>query len=273
MSVPLDPRQHQVTPGAAVDLSSVSTDDADGFDGNKSAGLVALEALNEQLTDLQQLLHADGRHRLLVVLQGMDSSGKDGTIKHVFRTINPLGVRVVNFKRPTEVELSRDYLWRVHHGVPANGEIAIFNRSHYEDVLVPRVHGLISEDQWRRRHHHIVEFERMLADEGTVICKFFLHISHDEQRRRLQERVDNPAKRWKFDHGDVAERPFWDRYQSAYADAITATATPQAPWWIVPADRKWYRNLVISNVLVSTLAGLDMRYPSGPDDLAGMIIT
>jgi PPK2 family polyphosphate:nucleotide phosphotransferase len=270
--LPVDPGLHRVVSGTTIDLSAWPTADANGFDGNKTAGLAALEDLNHRLFDLQQLLHANGQHRVLVLLQGMDSSGKDGTIKHVFRHVNPMGVRVENFKQPTAPELERDYLWRVHHKVPTDGEIAIFNRSHYEDVLVPRVHRLIPEERWRRRYQHLLAFEQLLADEGTVICKFFLHISRDEQRRRLQERIDNPAKQWKFDHGDVTERRHWDDYQQAYADAIAATATAHAPWWIVPSDRKWYRNLVVSNVLVSVLAGLDMRYPAAPDDIAGTII-
>jgi PPK2 family polyphosphate:nucleotide phosphotransferase len=270
--LPLDPARYRVTPGTTVDLAAFPTAETDGFDGNKDAGVAALETLNGRLFDLQQLLHADGRHRVLVVLQGMDSSGKDGTIKHVFRNVNPMGVRVVNFKRPTEPELARDYLWRVHQAVPTDGEITIFNRSHYEDVLVPRVHGLVPETTWRRRFDHLVDFERMLVDEGTVICKFFLHISRDEQRKRLQERIDNPTKHWKFDHGDITERRHWDDYQTAYAEVISKTARDAAPWWIVPADRKWYRNLVVSNVLVSTLAGLGMRYPPGPDGLAGTVI-
>jgi PPK2 family polyphosphate:nucleotide phosphotransferase len=271
-SLPLDPSLHRVAPCSTIDLSAWPTADANGFDGNKAAGVAALEELNIRLYDLQQLLHADGRHRVLVVLQGMDSSGKDGTIKHVFRHVNPLGVRVENFKRPTAPELERDYLWRVHHVVPTDGEIAIFNRSHYEDVLVPRVHDLVPEERWRRRYDHLLAFERLLADEGTVICKFFLHISHDEQRRRLQERIDNPAKQWKFDHGDISERRRWADYQQAYAEAISVTAVEHAPWWIVPADRKWYRNLVVSNVLVSVLTSLNMSYPAAPDGLAGTII-
>jgi len=195
------------------------------------------------------------------VLQGLDSSGKDGTIKRVFRMVNPLGVRVANFKRPNDVELAHDYLWRVHRSTPANGEVTIFNRSHYEDVLVVRVHDLVPRDVWERRFEHIRHFERMLVDEGTVIRKFFLHISRDEQKVRLQERLDNPAKHWKFEHGDLAERKYWDDYTQAYEDAISETSTDHAPWYVVPAERKWYRDLVISSVLVETLDSLDLRYP------------
>jgi PPK2 family polyphosphate:nucleotide phosphotransferase len=211
------------------------------------------------------MLYADGRHRMLVVLQGMDTSGKDGTIKHVFRTVNPLGVRVANFKRPNDTELAHDYLWRVHQHTPGAGHLTIFNRSHYEDVLVARVHDLVPEMRWRRRYGHLRDFERLLADEGTVVRKFFLHISRDEQRDRLQERLDNPAKHWKFEHGDIEERRRWDSYQQAYADAIAETSTAWAPWYIIPSDRKWFRNLLISRILIESLEALDLRYPEPPD--------
>jgi PPK2 family polyphosphate:nucleotide phosphotransferase len=262
---------YRVKPDSTVVLKDWTTKaDGDGPSKKQAPGL--LEAANERLGELQQLLYAESAHRVLVVLQGMDTSGKDGTIKHVFRMINPLGVRVANFKRPSEREMAHDYLWRVHRNTPAAGEIMIFNRSHYEDVLVVRVHDLVPEKVWRRRYGHLRDFERMLTDEGTVVLKFFLHISKDEQRERLQERLDNKAKNWKFEHGDVEERKLWDDYQEAYAEAIAETSTKSAPWYIVPSDQKWFRNLVISDILIETLESLDMRYPPPGPGLSDLTI-
>ncbi|MBU6329412.1 MAG: polyphosphate kinase 2 family protein [Acidobacteria bacterium] len=255
------PDHFRVEPGRRVRLAEWSTDTTDGFDGTKEERAELLAELNERLGDLQQMLYAEAKHKVLVVLQGMDTSGKDGTIKHVFRTINPLGVRVANFKRPNDVELAHDYLWRVHEHAPRDGHITIFNRSHYEDVLVVRVNDLVPAPVWQRRYEHIRGFEQMLADEGTTIIKLFLHISKDEQRARLQERLDNPAKHWKFEHGDIAERAHWDAYTEAYEQAITETSTAAAPWYIIPGDRKWFRNLVVSQLLVEKLEALEMRYP------------
>ena len=257
----ISPGDYRVKQGIEVDLRRWSTDSTDGFDGDKQQGAALLPLLNERLADLQGMLYAQARHKVLVVLQGMDTSGKDGTIKHVFRTINPIGVKVKDFKRPNEVELAHDYLWRVHEHTPRNGRIVIFNRSHYEDVLVVRVNDLVPPEVWKRRYEHIRAFETMLADEGTTIVKVFLHISKDEQRSRLQERIDNPSKHWKFEHGDIAERAHWDAYTEAYAQAISETSTDRAPWYIVPSDRKWYRNLVVSQLLIDALEALDMSYP------------
>jgi PPK2 family polyphosphate:nucleotide phosphotransferase len=268
----MDTDDYRVLPGKKMKLSTWSTNDTDGFDGNKDEAKALLAELNEELAELQQVLYAENAHKVLVVLQGMDTSGKDGTIKHVFKSINPLGVRVANFKLPTTRERSHDYLWRVHQHAPGNGEIVIFNRSHYEDVLVPAVHGLVDDDTIERRYHHIVDFERMLADEGTVIRKFFLHISKGEQKERLEERLHNPAKQWKFEQGDVDERKLWSEYQAAYQAAISATSTKAAPWYMVPADKKWYRNLVISRILIETLRGLDLRYPDPPKGLDKLTI-
>ncbi len=266
------PDDYRVRPGDSVALAARSTRSTDGFDGGKKAGKAALPALNRRLADLQQMLFAESRHKLLVVLQGMDTSGKDGTIKHVFHTINPLGVHVANFKRPTEAELDHDYLWRVHQHTPPTGHVTIFNRSHYEDVLVVRVHDLVPEEVWRRRYDHIRAFERLLVDEGTVIVKIFLHISREEQRERLQDRLDDPAKHWKFEHGDLDERKLWDDYTDAYEVAIRETSTPTAPWYVVPADRKWYRNLVISHLLIDKLEALDMSYPEPVDGIESIHI-
>jgi PPK2 family polyphosphate:nucleotide phosphotransferase len=241
--------------------------------GGKAAGKATVKELNSRLESLQELLYADGRHKLLVVLQATDTGGKDGTIRRVFDGVNPAGVRVAAFKRPTPRELAHDYLWRVHRQVPGDGEMVIFNRSHYEDVLVVRVHGLVPEDRWRRRYDHINAFERLLADEGTTIVKFFLHLSKDEQRERLQARLDDPTKHWKFSKGDLDERIRWDDYQAAFEEMLERTSTPCAPWYVVPADRKWFRDLVVSTVLVETLERLGLRYPPATEDLDGITVT
>lgn len=272
MPSPIDTEQYRVTPGTKVRLPDWVTKTTDGFDGGKEDAKACLEDLNERLAALQQLLFAEGRHKVLVVLQGMDTSGKDGTIKHVFKTINPLGVKVANFKRPNEVELAHDFLWRVHPHAPRNGRIAIFNRSHYEDVLVVRVHAMVPETTWRPRLEHIRNFEQMLVDEGTVVVKFFLHISRKEQKERLEERLRNPAKQWKFEHGDISERAHWEAYTAAYEDAITTTSTVSAPWYVVPSDRKWYRNLIVSQVLIEALEGLKMEYPDPVDGIENIRI-
>jgi PPK2 family polyphosphate:nucleotide phosphotransferase len=263
---------YRVHQGTEVRLRDWSTDDTDGFDGDKTDGERALVELNTRLADLQGLLFAEEKHRLLVVLQGMDTSGKDGTIKHVFRTINPLGVKVANFKRPNETELAHDYMWRVHEHTPARGHISIFNRSHYEDVLVVRVHELVAKNVWSRRYRHIRDFEQMLSDEGTAMVKFLLHISKDEQKERLEERLRNPKKQWKFEHGDIEERKLWEDYQAAYEVALSKTSTEHAPWYIVPSDRKWYRNLVINQVIIDVLEGFEMKYPEPARDLETVVI-
>jgi PPK2 family polyphosphate:nucleotide phosphotransferase len=264
-------KDYRVKPGSKVDLSKWDPDDVRGFAGDKKAGEQELLKLNKRLEALQELLYAEHKHKVLVVLQGMDTSGKDGVIRHVFEGVNPQGVRVAAFKQPTEEELRHDYLWRVHQQTPGSGEIVIFNRSHYEDVLVVRVHNIVPPQVWKRRYDHINRFERLLADEGATILKFFLHISPEEQKKRLQERLDDADKQWKFNVGDLAERKLWPDYQLAYEDALSKTSTSYAPWYIVPANKKWRRNLVISTVLVETLEKLKMRYPQ-PEDLSSVVI-
>jgi PPK2 family polyphosphate:nucleotide phosphotransferase len=264
---------HRARPGEPVDLAAVDPRGTPAWDGDKDAGVRAAAGLNDRLEALQEQLFAEGRHRLLVVLQATDTAGKDSTIRHVFDGVDPQGVTVAAFKKPTEEELARDYLWRVHAHVPRDGRIAIFNRSHYEDVLVVRVHGLVPEARWRRRYDHIAAFERLLADEGTTVVKFFLHISAAEQAERLQARLDDPEKHWKFAVGDLAERERWDDYQAAFAEAIERTTADHAPWYVVPADRRWYRNLVVSQVLVSTLESFDMRWPEPEPGLEDVVIT
>ena len=229
--------------------------------GDKARDKAAVEALALELDTLQNLFYADRRFKLLVVLQGTDTSGKDGTIRGVFGQMSALGVHTVGWKAPTEPERAHDYLWRIHAQVPSAGEVTIFNRSHYEDVLVPHVNGWITPEQTKQRYAHINDFERLLTETGTVVCKFLLHISKDEQKTRLQERLDDPTKNWKFAAGDLEVRKQWPTYQQAYSDAIAATGTPWAPWTIVPADSKTHRNLMIATVLKKTLEGLKLRYP------------
>ena len=233
--------------------------------GDKEKTQERTARLVDRLGELQELLYAEHKHKVLIILQGMDTSGKDGTVRKVLREASPQGIRVVSFKKPSETELDRDYLWRVHANVPARGELVVFNRSHYEDVLVVRVHSLVPKSVWKKRYEQINEFERMLTDEGTTILKFFLHISRDEQRERLQARLDDPTKRWKFQHGDLEERKLWDDYMRAYEDVLEKTSTPYAPWTIVPADRKFMRDFLVAGAVVKALEKLKMRYPDPPD--------
>jgi PPK2 family polyphosphate:nucleotide phosphotransferase len=263
---------YEVTDGKGFRLADHDPADTGDTEGGKVEGRAAVAALTARLDKLQETFYADGRYKLLVVLQGMDTSGKGGAIRKVFEGVNPTGVSVAAFKAPTEDELAHDFLWRVHPHAPGNGHIAIFDRSHYEDVLIVAVHGLVPEARWKARLDHIRSFEQVLADEGTIIRKFFLHISRDEQARRLRARLEKSHKRWKFRLADLEERQHWDDYQHAYERTIRHTATPDAPWYVVPADKKWHRDLVICRTLVETLAGLDLRYPPSPDDLTGVTI-
>jgi PPK2 family polyphosphate:nucleotide phosphotransferase len=262
----------RLRPGKQVDLSKFDPADRSASPGNKEQDNTELAELSARLDKLQDLLVASRTHKVLIVLQGTDTSGKDGTIRHVFKNVDPLGVRVVAFKTPTEEERSRDFLWRVHAHVPGTGEIVIFNRSHYEDVLITLVHGWIDRAEAKRRYAHINAFERLLAEGGTSIVKFYLHISKAEQRRRLQERLEDPEKQWKFRLSDLEERKLWNKYIKAYETALEATSTASAPWYIVPSDSKTNRNLFISRVLVDTLERLKLRYPESQDDLAGVRI-
>lgn len=260
-----------MTDGSGFRLADHDPGATSGVAG-KAEGRARVAELTSRLDELQELFYADGRFKLLVVLQGMDTSGKGGAIRKAFEGLDPAGVHVASFKAPTEDELAHDFLWRVHRHTPRNGQIVIFDRSHYEDVLIARVRELVPEKRWRARYRHIAAFERMLADEGTIIRKFFLHISAGEQAERLRARVADPTKHWKFRTADLAERALWDDYQRAYEDAVRHTAAPHAPWVVVPADRKWHRDLVICRTLVDTLEGLDLRYPPAPDDLSGVVV-
>jgi len=260
-------QQYVVEPGKKVKLSEWDPDSTPAWKGNKESGEKQIAKINDELEALQEQLYAEGKHKVLIVLQGMDTSGKDGVIRRAFDGVNPLGVRVASFKVPTAPELARDYLWRIHQQVPGRGEIVIFNRSHYEDVLVVRVHNMVYKQQWGRRYAHINHFEQMLVDEGTTILKFYLHIDMDEQRERLLARLDEPDKRWKFNPGDLEERKLWGKYEKAYEDVLSKTSQKKAPWIIVPANRKWYRDLVILAALVDTLKGLKMEFPQPAENL------
>ena len=253
-----------------VDLSR--HDPNETFGRQKDGSAAALAENIERLAAVQERIWAERKHRVLIVLQGMDASGKDGTIKHVMEGFHPLGCRVVGFGVPSEVELAHDYLWRVHQVVPGNGESAIFNRSHYEDVLVVRVHSLVPKERWSRRYDQINAFEQTLADEGTTILKFFLHIDRDEQLERFQDRYDDPTKRWKFKMGDLAEREHWDEYMAAYEDALSRCSTDRAPWYIVPANRKWFRDLAIGGIVAETLEDLKPAFPERPDLPPGLVM-
>jgi PPK2 family polyphosphate:nucleotide phosphotransferase len=247
-----------------VRLDQIDPSDTSVFNGGKKQAADPILDLQKRLGELQELLYAEHQQKVLIVLQGMDTSGKDGVVRHVMSECSPQGMRVVSFKKPTEQELAHDYLWRIHAAAPAAGEIAVFNRSHYEDVLVVRVHSDQPKSFWTERFRQINDFERMLAENGTIILKFFLHISSDEQRERLQARIDDPTKRWKFEHGDLQERKLWDTYMRAYEEALDATSTKLAPWYVVPANAKWFRNWVIGKTIVEKLDSLKMKFPE-PD--------
>ena len=264
--------RYRVKPGTLVKLSEYDAGDTGELQGGKDAAQEKLGRLTKKVETLQELLYAEHKHKVLIVLQGMDTCGKDGTIRDVFEGVNPQGVRVASFKVPTPEELDHDYLWRVHRQVPGKGEITIFNRSHYEDVLVVRVHALVPEAVWERRFRQINDFERLLVEEGTTVLKFFLHIDRDEQKERLQARLDDPTKHWKFSLGDLKERGRWNEYQRAYEDVLSLTSTQAAPWYIVPSNKKWYRRLVIAQVIVEALDGLEMQFPQPKEDLSNVTI-
>jgi len=249
----------------SFDLSKVDPGSTEGAPGDKRGTADTIDALQKRLFALQERLWAEGTRSLLVVLQGLDTGGKDGTIRHVFQGVNPAGVRVTSFKAPSEEERKHDFLWRVHRAVPAAGEVGIFNRSHYEDVLIVRVHGWVPEAVWRARYDAINDFERHLTEAGTTIVKFWLHISPEEQAKRLRARLDAPEKRWKFNADDIEERKHWTDYMAAAAEMLARTSTDEAPWYVVPADHKWYRNWVVSTVLTDTLATMDPQYPTVKD--------
>ena len=249
-----------ISPDTRVRLSDYDPSYAGGYK-RKADTKDELKRNVERLRELQEVMWAEGKHALLIVLQALDAGGKDGTIRHVMRGVNPQGCQVTSFKVPTEEEMDHDYLWRIHKATPRRGYIGIFNRSHYEDVLVVRVHQLVPQEVWQARYEQINHFEKLLAASGTTILKFFLHISKEEQKERFEARLADPRKNWKFSLNDVKKREHWDEYMRAYEDALSRCSTPWAPWYIIPANRKWYRNLVISQIIVDTLEKLDMRFP------------
>ncbi len=259
--------RYRVRPGQRVRLDRVDPEDTSEFRGGKRRAEATLPERRAELDRLQELFYADGRRSLLVVLQGMDTSGKDGTVRHVFEGMNPQGVKVWSFKVPTPEELAHDFLWRIHRRTPAKGEIAIFNRSHYEDVLIVRVHRLVPRSVWSKRFDAINDFERQLVDEGTTVVKFFLHISREEQAERLRARLQDPRRQWKLSAADARERAYWGAYVTAYEEVLRRTSTERAPWYVVPANHKWFRNLVVSSVLVERLRSLGCRYPPATVDL------
>jgi PPK2 family polyphosphate:nucleotide phosphotransferase len=258
---------------ADIRLGAIDAASTAGAPGAKSATREASEPLKDRLAKLQERLYAEDRQALLLVLQAMDAGGKDGATKKVFSGVNPQGCRVASFKQPTEEELRHDFLWRIHRAAPPLGQIGIFNRSHYEDVVTVRVRGLVPEPVWRTRFEIIRDFENSLVAAGTRVVKAFLHISKAEQAARLQSRIDNPDKHWKFRLGDLDDRKRWDEYQEAYEDAIRATTTKVSPWYVIPADKKWYRDWALLNVLVDTLEDMDPQFPQPLEDLKGVVIT
>jgi PPK2 family polyphosphate:nucleotide phosphotransferase len=265
-------RLHRIEPGQRVDLAALDPADTSAAPGDKEATQLTLFPLAERLAALQDMLWANSRQRILVVLQGMDTSGKGGTVKRVFGAVNPAGLRVTSFKAPTSAELARDYLWRIHAEVPSKGEIGVFDRSHYEDVLAVRVHELAPKARWRMRYDHINDFERMLVDEGTTIVKLFLHISKGEQRERLQARLDEPRKRWKFRLSDLDARAEWSAYQAAYTAVLERTSTDHAPWHVIPADKKWYRDWAVATIMIATIESMELTWPESEDDISGIVI-
>ncbi len=273
MTKDLHTKRYTIEPGTKVDLDKFDPSDTSGFEGKDSDEQKESEKLNEELRALQEKLWAEHKHKVLVVLQGMDTAGKDGVIHRVFLGVNPQGVRVAHFGEPTQEELDHDFLWRIHKQTPGKGEIVIFNRSHYEGVLVERVHKLVPDNVWQRRYKEINDFEKLLADDGTTILKFYLHISKDEQKKRIQERLDDPTKEWKFSENDIPERKFWDDYMKAYQDALSQTSTEWAPWHLIPSNHKWYRDLVASRIIVKAMDKLDLHYPKREKELASVKIT
>jgi PPK2 family polyphosphate:nucleotide phosphotransferase len=258
--------QFRIKTGSKVDLRKIDPDFHGDFE-NEAAAEAELAKNSQRLTELQALMTSENKHSLLIVLQAMDGGGKDGTINHVMAAMNPQGCSVVGFKVPSAEELAHDYLWRIHKATPAKGRVTVFNRSHYEDVLVVRVHNLVPKDVWSKRYNEINSFERSLANSGTTIVKFFLHIDKEEQLRRFKDRLDEPDKQWKISDSDYTEREYWDDYQQAYMDAISQCSFNYAPWYVIPANHKWFRNLAVSQILVETMEGWKMKYPKPSVDL------
>ncbi len=264
--------RYRIEPGAKVDFGKYDPDDTSGFEGKKDDEPGESEKLKSRLEELQEILWAEHKRKILIVLQAMDTGGKDGVIRRVFDGVNPQGVRVGHFGIPTPEEAAHDFLWREHVQMPGNGEITIFNRSHYEAVLVERVHKLVTQDIWQQRYKDINHFEKLLSDDNTIILKFYLHISKDEQKKRLQDRLDDPSKHWKFSVNDLPERKLWDDYMTAYQDALSATSTEAAPWHLIPSNHKWFRDLLVSQIIVKTMEKMDLQFPKVDWDPSSVII-
>ncbi len=248
-----------INPGTKINLKKTSTD----YNGNlqKEQSKIDLDELHLKMSKLQYKLHAEKKQALLIILQAMDAGGKDGTIRDVMHGFNPQGCKVTSFRAPQGEEIDHDFLWRVHKKIPAKGEIGIFNRSHYGDVLVVRIHNLVPKKIWSKRYDHVNDFEKMLSDEGIKILKFYLHISKEEQQKRLEQRIVNPTKHWKIDEADFAERKFWDKYMKAYEDVLEKCSTPWAPWYVIPSDKKWYRNLIVAKIITKTMEEMKLQFP------------
>lgn len=261
-----------VKPGDKIDLEKGNAGDLSLWEvgDEKGDAEVVLEGMRQKLRELQKVLYAENKHKILVVMQAMDAGGKDGCVKSVLATVDPQGIEVTAFKKPNEEELSHDFLWRIHQKAPRKGMMAVFNRSHYEDIIAVRVKKIFPEKVWRKRYKHVVDFEQMLVDEGTTVVKLFLNISKEEQGARLQARLDNPSKHWKFHPDDLKDRACWGEFMKAYGDLIEKTSTEDSPWYVIPANRKWYRNLVVAQILIDTLEGLKMKYPKIEWDPAEM---
>ncbi len=266
-----DAQPYTVRPGEKITLAEIPTDNPK-TDYKKETAESRIEENAEVMADLAKRLYAENKRSVLLILQGMDTAGKDGTIRSVMKGTNPTSCQVSSFKRPSEEELDHDFLWRVHQVVPRRGNIGIFNRSHYEDVLIVRVHSLVPESRWRKRYDLINDFEKLLDTCDTTIVKCFLHISKETQRERLQARLDDESKHWKFNLGDLDERKLWDEYQAAYEDALTECSTKHAPWHLIPSDRKWYRTLVVSELLRKTLEDLHPQYPAPEAHYDGIVV-
>ena len=266
-----DTHDYLVEPHSKVKLSKYDPDDRGDFEEKEEAEKETAKLL-AKLQELQGLLYAESKHALLVVFQAMDAGGKDGAIRTVFSGVNPQGCMVHSFKKPSDLEMQHDFIWRCHMRCPSKGMIGIFNRSHYESVLIERINKIVPEKVWKKRYGHIADFEEMLSEEGTVVRKFFLHISKEEQRERLQARLNDPSKNWKFASSDLAVREQWDDYIDAYEDLLGRTSTEHAPWYVIPANKKWYRNYLIADVLVRTLKELDMKYPPAEKGLDKVVV-
>jgi PPK2 family polyphosphate:nucleotide phosphotransferase len=266
----LNPDDYRIQPGSKADVTQIPT----RYEGpiDKKDGKEELKALGHRMKELQARLFAEDKRSLLVVLQAMDAAGKDSAVRHVFGPVNPAGCRVTSFKAPSKEELEHDYLWRVHQHTPRDGELAVFNRSHYEEVLIVRVKGWAPEAVWKKRYDHINAFEKLLVDEGTTVLKFMIHISKDYQKQRLQRRLDRPDKHWKFNPEDLLERAHWDDYMHAFNDALRKCSTERAPWYVIPAERRWFRNLLIAQTIVDTLERMDPQMPEPTFDPKSIVI-